>query len=723
MNLTRLLAPASIAVVGATERPASYASEALRNLDVIGFQGQVWGVNPHYERVHGRPCVPTLADLPAVVDAVVVAIPAAGVPEIIEQAGALGCGGAVVFGAGFGEIAGGRALEAELAAAAHRHDLPVCGPNCDGIVMAAVGAALWGDALRPREPGHVALVSQSGNVAVNALSSQRGLRFHTVVSSGNQAVLSAGDYVSHLAADDGVHAIALYLEGDGDAASLCEALAASAERGTPVVVLKVGTSPAGASAAAAHTGALAGDQRVFRALIEQAGGVWAEDVHDLLELAKTLAVTRSVPRRGGLAILTCSGGDSSQGADEASALGLPLPPLAPATSAALSERLPPAATVSNPLDYTAMIWGDAPAVGEIVRIVGEDPAIEQVLVFYDQLPGLDGALAESWRAVREGIELGARLAPVPVMVSSTLPELLDDAAAWRFAQAGVPAAAGLRTGLRAAHAMRRAAGDAVSLRAIAAAAGTPAGPGTGRWLAEHEAKALLRERGVAVVDGRLAADERDALRAAEELGGAVALKLSGVGVQHKTELGGLALDLRTAADVAAAHRHLAPLAARHAAAILVERMAPPGVELIVAARRDAIVPALVVGLGGVWTELLDDVAILPLPATGAGVERALARLRGAPLLRGGRGGAPVDVPALARLALAIGDAMLAADLDLIECNPVIAGAGGAVVADALARTRTRSAEQALEPGRGGQAGLDRAVDEAGPAVREVGSRQ
>jgi acetyl-CoA synthetase len=722
VDLSRLLAPASIAVVGATDRDAAYASEALRNLDAIGYAGDVWGVNPRRREVHGRPCVPTLADLPGPVDAVIVAIPAAGVPAVIEQAGALGCGGAVVFGAGFGEIPGGRALEAELVAAARRHDLPVCGPNCDGIVMAAAGAALWGDALRPREVGHVALVSQSGNVAVNAPATLRGLRFHTVVSSGNQAVLSAGEYGRHLAADEAVRAIALYLEGDGDPVSLCESLAACAERDTPVAVLKVGASRAGASAVAAHTGALAGDQRVFRALVEEAGAVWAQDVHDLLELAKTLAVTRRVPRRGGLAILTCSGGDSSQGADEAAALGLELPSLAPATAARLAERLPAAATVANPLDYTAMIWGDAPAVGEIVRIVGEDPAVDQVLVFYDQLPGIDGALEESWRAVREGIALGARLAPVPVMVSSTLPELLDDAAAWELALAGVPAAAGLRTGMRAALAMRREPGDAPALHAIAAAARrAPARRSPGRWLAEHEAKALLRARGVAVVDGRLAGTQDDALAAAAELGGPVALKCSGAAIQHKTELGGLELGLATADDVARAYRRLAPLAAAHGAAILVERMAPPGVELIVAARRDAIVPALAVGLGGVWTELLDDVAIVPLPCAAGAVERALARLRGAPLLRGGRGREPVDLAALAALARAVGAALLDEGLDLIECNPVIAGPHGAVVADALARAG--SVEQPLEPRAGGQAGLDRAVDEAGPAVREVGSRQ
>ncbi len=235
----------------------------------------MWGVHPTRRRVHGRTCVPTVADLPEPVDAVVVAIPAAGVPEVIEQAGARGCGGAVVYAAGFGETPDGQRLEAALRTAAHRHDLPVCGPNCDGIVAFHDRAALWGDALVPAEAGHVAVVSQSGNVAVNALAARRGLRLHTVVSCGNQAVVDAGDWLHALAQREGVRSVALFLESDGDGARLCEALALCADAGIGVAVLKVGASAAGASAAAAHTGAVAGDHAAFRALVQEAGAAWA----------------------------------------------------------------------------------------------------------------------------------------------------------------------------------------------------------------------------------------------------------------------------------------------------------------------------------------------------------------------------------------------------------------------------------------------------------------
>jgi acetate---CoA ligase (ADP-forming) len=690
VDLRRLMHPSSIAVVGATDRPGSYAAQVLLNIETIGFEGEVWGVNPSRDEVLGHPCVPSIAELPVAADALVVAIPAAGVPEVIDQAGARGCGGAVVISAGFGEIAEGVALNEQLLAASARHGLPICGPNCNGIAAPATRTALWGDALAPSDAGPVALVSQSGNVAVNALASRRGLRFHTVIASGNQVILHAADYLEFLADEDGIGAIAMYLEDDGGP-RFCDGLVACAEANVPVVVLKVGESRAGARAAAAHSAALAGDQRVFRSLVKEAGAVWADDVHELLELAKTIAVPRPRPAAPdtsrGVAIMTCSGGDSAQGADESERIGLELPELSATTRGLLRELLPPAATVANPLDYTAMIWGNREALAALVRTLGEDPSIGRVVVFYDQPAGLTGAAEESWRAVREGIIAGAAVSPVPTLVSSTLPELLDDQDAWEFARAGVAAAAGLRTGLRCALEGSPEIGDPARLREIAALARSMDRRADGQWLAEHEAKAMLSANGIAVPEGRVVVDEDDAVAALDELGSSVALKVSSRSVQHKSDLGGVALGLRSPDEARDAYRRLAALAAVHDGSVLAERMAPPGVELMIAVRTDGIVPALVLALGGIWTELLDDVAIVPLPAGAARIESALRSLRGAPLLLGGRGGESVDLPAVARLAEGLGALLLERSLAEIECNPVFAGApgDGAVAVDATIR--------------------------------------
>jgi acetyl-CoA synthetase len=639
--------------------------------------------------------VPSIEDLPEPVDAVVVAIPAAGVPAVIAAAGARGCGAAVVFAAGFAE-AGAVELQSQLAAAAP--GMPIIGPNCDGLVSFHGAAALWGDVLVPRPPGRVALVSQSGNVAVNALALGRGLRFHTVASVGNQAVLDAATVMAALVEEEAVGSVALFLEGDGDGARFADGLARAAEGGVGVAVLKVGATAAGATAAAAHTGALAGDQRVFRALVEEAGAAWAEDVHDLLELAKALAVpgarvrsTRAPAAAAGgsrataggapgLAVLTCSGGDSGLAADAAGRLGLPLATFGAATAERLAELLPPAATTANPLDYTAMIWGERERLAAIVRVVAADPAVDQLLMFYDEPERMEAGLRASWDGVRDGLADGAAGADAPAIAAATLPELLQDRSASAFLERGVPAVAGLRTALACAAALRRPPADPVRLRAIADATRRAAG-GAGPWLSEAGTKALLAARGIAVPQGRVVSDADDAVRLARELGGPVAVKASSAALQHKSEAGALVLGVFGDAAVRAAYDAVAAPGRD----VLVEAMAAPGVELIVAARRDGVVPALVLGLGGIWTELLGDVAIVPLPAEPERVEAALRSLRAAALLTGGRGTPAVALPQLAELAAAAGRLLLDAGLGLLELNPVIATPQGAVAVDAVAR--------------------------------------
>jgi acyl-CoA synthetase (NDP forming) len=704
VDLSRLFHPRSIAVVGASDREGSYGGQTLVNLTTISYEGDVWGVNPRRDRVYGRECFPSLSELPAVPDAVVVAVPAASVAEVIDDAGRLGCGGAVVYGAGFAEVAGGGRLQDDLVAAARRHDLPVCGPNGNGIVCYPRRVALWGDALSAREPGEVAIVSQSGNQAVNAISVRRGLRFHTVVSCGNGAVLEAADFLHFLAGEDGVRSVALNLEDDGDGARLCEALAACADAGIGVVALKVGASEAGASAAAAHTGAVAGDQRAFRALLEEAGAAIAADFHDLLELAKGLALRRpkkhqprdlqadraALGESQGLAVLTCSGGDSSAAGDEATRHGIGFAAFSDSTTGRLAELLPPAATIQNPLDYTAMIWGERDKLREMIVAVADDPAVSQVLIFYDEPPDLEGDPKLSWDAVREGILDGAKGSSVPVIVSSTLPELLQADSADRMVAAGVPAIAGLRSGIAAAAALARDPGDPERLRDIARAA-RRADPAPGSWLNEHDAKELLRDAGVPVVPGRLAGDEDEAAAILAELGPPVAAKLAHAEVRHKTEIGAVALNLVSEAEVRDAHRRLSAIGA---GSVLVERHVPPGVELLVSARRDAVVPSLAVGLGGVWTEALDDASVVSLPATPSRVEEALRGLRGASMLSGSRGGTGPDLAAAARLAAAVGRLLLDSELELVELNPVVVYEDGAVIVDALARATAPTASPA-----------------------------
>jgi acetate---CoA ligase (ADP-forming) len=698
-DLTPLLKPRSIAVVGANDRPGSYADIVLRNLARAGFPGEVWGVNPGREEVHGRPCVPALTDLPEAVDSVVVAIPAARVPGVIADAVARGCGGAVVLAAGFGEVPEGRELERELREIAGAGGLPVCGPNGNGIVAAASRAPMWGDSVAPQDPGPVALISQSGNLAVNALGSRRGIRYHTVVSSGNQAALEASQWLAAICELDGVGSVAMFLEEDGDGAQLAESLAACAEQGIGVAVLKVGESAAGARAASAHTGSVAGDQRVFRSLIEEAGGAWARDPHELLELARVLAEPGARPRgAGGLAVLTCSGGDSSIAADEAERRGIELPALSVPTRERLTRLLPGAATVGNPLDYTAMIWGDTELLRRIAVAVGDDPGIDQLLILYDHPEGLAPEAAAEWAGVRAGIVGAAGETEAAMLVASTLPDLIDERASRELADRGVPVVAGLRTALACAGALRAPRGDPARLRAVAGAAraiaggdgASPSGDTEDGWVDEIDAKELLRAAGLAVPAGAVTADEHACALAVEELGAPVAIKVVSPALRHKSDAGALRLGVRTPDEARAAYRELAADAGA-GDRVLVERMMPPGVELLVAARADAVVPALVVGLGGVWTEALDDIAIVPLPADPDRCLEAIGSLRGAAALEAATGSAGADLDAVASFAADVGALLLDAGLDLIELNPVIGRPDGCVAVDALARRRPQPA--------------------------------
>ncbi len=729
-GLARLLTPRSVVVVGATDRPGSYAAQTLLNLRRAGYAGPVLGVHPKRSEVLGFDCLTSLDDaadrLGGGPDAVVIATPAESVAGYLDAAGRLGAGGAVVYAAGFGE-SGDASGQTRLIESAGRHGLAVLGPNGNGFVTVGARAPLWGDAVTlPDRAGPIGLITQSGNVGVLALAHRAGLGLHSVVSLGNAAVIDASAVLTHLAGADGVRSVALYLEDDGDGARLASALAACARADVRVAVLKAGRSAAGRQAAGAHTAALAGDHRVFAALIEQAGGVLVRDPHELLETARALASIRR--RRGGLAVLTASGGDAAIAADLAADAGVPLAELSPGTRSALAGLLPHTATVTNPLDHTNLVWADTEALAAITAVLAADPDVGPVVYVQDEPPGLPPVDVAEWAATRAGALIGGRRAGVEVLLVNTTPGQEPD-----HDRPG--AVSGLRAALSAIAALGRPAPDPARLESVAVAARTPhartppartppAGARAGRWLAEHEAKAVLARAGIPVPDhvvlpvpgspvaGSPASGMSGALRAhrvapmsppsplaaragqaAVVLGFPVALKVSAPGLLHKSEAGAVVLHLTDVDEVeSAADRLLAGLlpAGRPeppgpGTVLLLERMAAPGLELVVAAIRDGVVPALAIGLGGIWAEALDDVVVVPLPAEPARVIAALHRLRARALLTGGRGRPPVDLEPIAAAAHRIGELLLDGGFSLIEVNPLIVSRDAVVAVDALAR--------------------------------------
>ena len=671
MDISRLVNPHSIAVVGATDRPGSYAHNTLLNLIRNGYAGTVIGVHPNRKEVLSFSCVPSIGDLSEPVDVVVIATPADSVPGYLTAARQLGCGGAVVFAAGFAEIGN---IEAQAALVAAAGDLPVIGPNGNGYVSVPARAAVWGDAaLLPDTPGPIALITQSGNVGVVLLAHRQGLGLHSIFSVGNSAVVDAAALISSLATTDGVRVIGAYLENDGDGVRLTQALAACARNDVRVVVLKAGRSERGLAAGAAHTAAVAGDQRVFEALIQEAGGILVRQPAELIETSRALAIGRR--DRRGAAVVTCSGGDATLAADLADDAGAKLADFSAETLQELAALLPITATATNPLDHTNSVWADTEAVAKICETVARDAGVGHLIYVQDLPPGLPAGPRAEWDDTRAGGIAGGARAQLQTLLVSSMP-----------GQEPGDAVGGLVSALKAVATLQLPAPVPDRLLQIAECANRATTNPGGQYLAEHIAKELLRAAGISVPKSQLVANAADAVSAAAEIGFPVAIKVSAPGLIHKSEIGALALNLVTADEVRDASVRLLRLPALPAdPELLIEAMVEPGIEVFVAAHRLGIVPCVVVGMGGVWAEILADVAVIPLPADSNRVISEIGHLRGSALLRGDRGQKAFAIDELAQLVVKAGNLLMDEHLTMIELNPVVVNSSAAVAVDAVIR--------------------------------------
>ncbi|GDX31155.1 acyl-CoA synthetase [Actinomycetes bacterium] len=669
MDISRLINPRSIAVVGATDRPGSYAHTTLLNLIRNGYAGTVIGVHPTRQEVLSFRCVPSLADLNEPVDAVVIATPAESVPGYLSQSRDLGCGGAVVFAAGFAEI-GNDLAQADLITAAG--ELPVIGPNGNGLVSVPARAALWGDAaLLPTDAGPIALITQSGNIGVILLAHRGGLGLHSIFSVGNSAVVDTAMLIESLATTDGVRVIGAYLEGDGDGARLARALAKCAQNDIRLVFLKAGRSSRGRAAGAAHTAAVAGDQRVFEALIEEAGGLLVREPAELIETARALANGRRDARGAG--VVTCSGGDATLAADLADDAGAILADFGARTLQALAGLLPNTATATNPLDHTNMVWADTEAVAAICETVALDPAVGHLLYVQDLPPGLPAGPRAEWDATRAGGIAGGIRAQLSTLLVSSMPGQEPD-----------NAVGGLLSAMKAVAALQLPAPDPARLLQIAECANRAPATVSAQYLAEHSAKELLSAAGIAVPKAKVVRGSAAAAAAAVEIGFPVAVKLSAPGLLHKSDIGALALGLTNPEAVARASEKMLQIAALpDDPQLLVEAMVDPGVEIFVAAHRLGIVPCVVVGIGGIWAEIINDVTVIALPTDNNRVVREIGHLRGAELLTGGRGQPAYGIDELAQLVVKTGNLLLDENWTMIELNPVIVNNSTAIAVDAV----------------------------------------
>ncbi|WP_338493198.1 acetate--CoA ligase family protein [Streptomyces sp. SJL17-4] len=700
-DISALWEAESIAVIGASERPGALGRKPLDYLLRYGYKGRILPVNPRSPEILGVPAYPSVKDAPGPVDLALIMVSAERVAGAVDDCVAAGVKLAVIASSGFAETGEeGARLQEEIVAKARAGGLRIIGPNCIGAVgyenrVLATFSPLFGAESVPFEPGTLAFVSQSGALGFGAasLALERGLRPGWVVSTGNDADVTALEVLRELAAVPEVTGLLGYLEDTPDIGTLRE-LAGS---GKPVALLKSGRTEAGGRAAASHTGALATDDRVLDAALRGLGIVRVDDIDELLDVARVFESERR-PTGNRVAVVTTSGGSGILAADAVEAHGLELSALEPRSKEALAEIVPAFGAVDNPVDITATVLSDPSLFDRSLDVLIADDTVDIIVAAFCVMAGPD--VEKAVNALSRAAEKGGK----PILVARTGADFLAPDAPRDLREAGLPEYPTPARALRAAAALW----EVSRPRTLPDAPRPGTVPGPGAEATEPELKRLLAEAGIAVPKGRIAVNAEDAVRAVTEVGGTAVLKAVVPGLLHKTEAGGVEIGV-TADTAPEVHARLAALGGQ----VLVEELIDgggtggtgdeggkrgeggergegvkggaggEGVELIVGVHTTDLGPVLTAGLGGIFTEVLDDVGhrLLPLaPGEGAAL---LAGLRGARILGGARGRAAVDVEAAAELLHKVGE--LVQDWPAgfaLDLNPVRVLPKGAVVLDA-----------------------------------------
>jgi acetate---CoA ligase (ADP-forming) len=688
--LAPLFRPASVAVIGASKEPTKIGSVPLRHMIDNGFAGPIYPINPRAPDIQGLTAYPTVAAVPGPVDLAVIAVPETQVATAMRDCAASGVRAVVVFTSGYAELGeAGRRAQEEIARTARDAGMRLLGPNCMGVInfanrMAATFHPAFGPSLAPA--GRIGLVTQSGAFGgiAYAAAQDRKLGYSLILTTGNEADVDVADGIAYLAEAPETGVILLYIEGCRDGAKLAAALALARARRKPVICLKVGRTEAGMAAIASHTAALAGTDEIFDAMFRQHGVYRAATMEEFFDIGYAAAEARALPRGRDLGIVTVSGGVGVLMADAAATYGLAVTP----APAALQERIRamvPFAATRNPVDVTGQILSDfgilersfetmvaeggypsvACFVGSTGRSVTNGPrfmaAVERLVPRHpDTLLAVSARASPEFRAAMEGA--GCLLFDEPTHVPRAIAALVRFRESFATAPAPAPA--------------------------LPPPEPLPPGP-----LDEVQSLALLRRAGIGVVAHRLVRSADEAVEAASELGLPAALKIVSPDIAHKTEIGGVALALDSAAAVAQAFERVTQRVRARApeariAGCLVAPMAGKGVETILGAHWDPLFGAVVMlGLGGIFVEALKDVTFRLAPFDLGEARRMIGELRGAALLDGLRGEPCADIDALAAAAAALSRFAAAQGpaLRSLDINPflVLPAGQGALALDAL----------------------------------------
>jgi acyl-CoA synthetase (NDP forming) len=690
-GLRALLEPTSVAIIGASGDPTRIGGRVLSYLLKGGFGGRIVPVNPNRAEVQGVPAVPTLAAA-GPVELAVVALPAAEALAAVADCAAQGVRACIVFSSGFAEAGPeGAELERRMAEIARRSGMRILGPNCLGLFTPR--AAFWGTFSNTLDrgfpaPGGLSIVSQSGafGTHLSYLATRRGLGLRHWISTGNECDVQASEALAFVAEDPGTRTIVLYLEGVRDGAALIAALEAARAAGKPVIVVKVGRSAVGAAAAASHTAALAGGDAVYDAVFRDCGAWRAPSAEEAIDVAE-LCMAGRFPAGRRLGVVTISGGGGILIADCAAEAGLDLPEMPADAQAELRAALP-FCTPRNPVDMTAQAFNRMGLFERNLDVIMSRGGYDAIIAFLTTVPGsaaIVPALKDALRSVR------ARHPDLPVILSMLVEPELERA----YAAEGYPVIADANRAVRATAALARFAESFRRLpRPILPAPAPVALPARA---SEHHALELMRAAGLPVVATRLCTDAEAAVAAQRAFGGEVVLKIVSPDISHKTEIGGVLLGLEAPAEVAAGFATLMANAAVRAPGaridgVLVAPMVTGHVEAIVGVENDpAFGPVVMLGLGGIFAEVLGDATFALAPLDRAEALAMVGRLRGRAVLEGARGRPPADVEALADLVAAVSRWALAAGpaLGSLDLNPVavLPRGRGCLVLDASLATR------------------------------------
>lgn len=674
-GLDRLFRPKSVALVGASDR-SIWSISAFDNLKRAGFEA-IYAVNPKGGEIHGLQAHTSVAEIEGGVDAALLMVPEAALSDTFDDLQKAGAGGAVILSAGFAETGHeGQAKQVALRNKARSAGLRILGPNCLGFANFVDGVPVWTTPLRRPQPNPtLAVVSQSGALAsqIEQFAYQQRIALTHMISTGNEADVSVADAIEWLAHRSEAKAIALFLETVREPARFLQAVEAANKAGKAIVVLKVGTSEAAAKAAQAHTGSLVGDDRVFDALCGRLGLVRVKSLEELVVTADIIARVGKV-EKAGLAMMAMSGGLCEIAVDQAEVEGLSLPVLQDTTLTTLRETLPSYASPANPLDTTGAAMTNPQLIADGLKILSNDANIGLVSFVFDapNKPDSRGFSERFINAVGDGAKAASTQA---ILFSHTFTPVSGEARAMTDAAGVIYSGGGLKHALTGIAHLFNWSSRSQSGFALTKDAPRPDVAGGERGVLDY-----LQSHGVPVIPGRIVQNAPEAVAEAQGFDAPAVLKISSRDIPHKTEVGGVALNLSGEAAITAAFE--AMIAKVKAAkpdaeldGVIVSPMRSQGVELFVGTLKDPQWgPAIAVGLGGVFVEVLKDTALRLLPVSEGDVLEMLDELRGKALLDGFRGSTPVDRQAVAKAVKAIGDAALGLGSQAVslEVNPLLA---------------------------------------------------